>query len=42
MLAARAAVDCIVTGSGDKSRLWSINVDDEYHETVTSPQRTDR
>jgi protoporphyrinogen oxidase len=40
MLAARAAVDCIVAGSGDKSRLWSINVEDEYHETVTSPQRS--
>jgi protoporphyrinogen oxidase len=42
MLAARAAVDCIVTGSGDKSRLWSINVEDEYHEAVTAPPRTSR
>jgi protoporphyrinogen oxidase len=42
MLAAKAAVDCILTGSGDKSRLWSINVEDEYHEAVTAPRRTGR
>ena len=32
MLSARAAVDCILTGSADKSAIWAINVDDEYHE----------
>ena len=32
MLAAKAAVDCIVAGSLDKTSLWSVNVDDEYHE----------
>lgn len=32
MLAAMAAVDAIVTGSADKSTLWSINADDAYHE----------
>ena len=32
MLTARAAVDCIVSGSRDKSVLWAINTDDEYHE----------
>jgi protoporphyrinogen oxidase len=42
MLAAKAAVECIVTGGDDKSRLWSINVEDEYHEAVTSPPRTGR
>ena len=36
MLAAKAAVGCIVTGSGDKSALWSINVEEEYHETAAS------
>jgi protoporphyrinogen oxidase len=38
MLAAKAAVGCIVTGSGDKSALWSINVEEEYHETTASTQ----
>jgi protoporphyrinogen oxidase len=32
MLSARAAVDCILSGSSDKSAIWAINVDDEYHE----------
>ena len=32
MLAAKAAVDCIIAGSTDKSSLWSVNVEDEYHE----------
>ena len=36
MLAAKAAVDCIVGGSADKSSLWSVNVEDEYHETRQS------
>jgi protoporphyrinogen oxidase len=33
MLAAKAAVDCIVTGQIDRSALWSVNAEDEYHET---------
>jgi protoporphyrinogen oxidase len=37
MLAARAAVDGIVSGSGDKTSLWAVNVEDEYHEST--PQR---
>jgi protoporphyrinogen oxidase len=36
MLAAKAAVDCIVAGSLDKTSLWSVNVDDEYHEENAS------
>jgi protoporphyrinogen oxidase len=32
MLAAKAAVDCIAAGSLDKTSLWSVNVDGEYHE----------
>jgi protoporphyrinogen oxidase len=32
MLAAKAAVDCIAAGSSDKTSLWSVNVDGEYHE----------
>ncbi len=33
MLTAKAAVDCIVSGSADKDSIWSVNVDDEYHES---------
>ncbi len=32
MLAAKAAVDCISSGSRDKSGIWSVNTEDEYHE----------
>ena len=32
MLAAKAAVDCIAAGSSDKTSMWSVNVEDEYHE----------
>lgn len=35
MLAAKAAVDAIAAGSADKSSLWSVNVEDDYHETAT-------
>jgi protoporphyrinogen oxidase len=33
MLAAKAAVDCIAQGSTDKSALWAVNAEEEYHET---------
>lgn len=32
MLAAKAAVDCILSRSTDKAALWSVNAEDEYHE----------
>jgi protoporphyrinogen oxidase len=32
MLSARMAADAILTGSADKSRIWDVNIDDEYHE----------
>jgi len=32
MLAAKVAVDAMVSGSSDKASLWSVNVEDEYHE----------
>jgi protoporphyrinogen oxidase len=32
MLAAKAAVDCVISGSTDKASLWSVNVEEEYHE----------
>jgi protoporphyrinogen oxidase len=40
MLSAKAAVDCIATGSGDKSQLWTINVEEEYHETAAASRRS--
>jgi protoporphyrinogen oxidase len=33
MLAAREAVDCLVGGRSDKSAIWAINTEEEYHET---------
>jgi len=37
MLAAKAAVECITHGSLDKSALWAVNVDEEYHESARKP-----
>jgi protoporphyrinogen oxidase len=34
MLAANAAVDSIINGGNDKSKIWSINVEHEYHEEI--------
>lgn len=36
MLTARLAVEAILTGSTDKSAIWSVNIDDEYHEEKKS------
>jgi protoporphyrinogen oxidase len=33
MLAAKAAVDCLLSGTSDKSEIWSVNTEDDYHET---------
>ena len=32
MLSAKKAVEAIVAGSSDKSGIWGVNIDDEYHE----------
>jgi protoporphyrinogen oxidase len=32
MLAAKAAVECIASGSAGKQAIWSVNAEDEYHE----------
>ena len=32
MLAARAAIDCIATGSSDKAAMWAVNTEEDYHE----------
>jgi protoporphyrinogen oxidase len=37
MLAAKAAVECIASGSADKSALWAVNVEEEYHEAGRQP-----
>jgi protoporphyrinogen oxidase len=33
MLTAKAAVDCVASARTDKDAIWSVNVDDEYHES---------
>lgn len=32
MLTAKLAVDAIVAGKTDKTAIWSVNIDDDYHE----------
>lgn len=32
MLTAKLAVEAILSGNSDKSAIWSVNIDDEYHE----------
>ena len=32
MLSARMAVEAILAGSADKSKIWNVNIDDDYHE----------
>jgi protoporphyrinogen oxidase len=36
MLAAKAAVDCIATGSTAHAPLWAVNAEDDYLETASS------
>ena len=36
MLSAKLAAEAIAAGSADKSAIWSVNIDDEYHEEVSS------
>jgi protoporphyrinogen oxidase len=36
MLTARLAVQAILSGSDSKEEIWSVNVDDEYHEEKAS------
>jgi protoporphyrinogen oxidase len=35
MLSAKKAVEAILSGSGDKSAIWGVNIDDEYHEEAS-------
>lgn len=41
MLAAKAAVDTVVVGGADKARLWSVNAESDYHETVSDGDSSD-
>jgi protoporphyrinogen oxidase len=36
MLSAKKAVEAIVAGSSDKSPIWGVNIDDEYHEEAAA------
>ena len=36
MLSARRAVEQILAGGSDKSAIWAVNIDDEYHEQARS------
>ena len=36
MLSARFAAEAVVKGSADKSAIWAVNVDDDYHEEGAS------
>ena len=36
MLTAKLAVDAICCDSTDKSAIWEVNIDDDYHETKTN------
>ncbi len=38
MLSAKKAVEAILAGSGDKSAVWAVNVDDAYHEEASSSE----
>ena len=37
MLAANGAVSSIIDGGADKSHIWRINAEDEYHEEIDEP-----
>jgi protoporphyrinogen oxidase len=37
MLAANSAVSSIIGRTGDKSKIWRINAEDEYHEEIGAP-----
>jgi protoporphyrinogen oxidase len=37
MLAANSAVSSIIDGGADKSHIWRINAEDEYHEEIGEP-----
>lgn len=42
MLSARAAVQAILAGQADKTALWSVNIDDSYHEDASDASAHDQ
>ena len=40
MLTAKLAVDSIISGITNKSILWEVNIDDDYHEEVSIPRQS--
>lgn len=41
MLSAKLAVEAVLSGSCDKTAIWDVNIDDEYHEEASSPKDKD-
>jgi protoporphyrinogen oxidase len=41
MLSARLAAEAILRGSTDKSAIWNVNIDDEYHEESAAAQSSE-
>jgi hypothetical protein len=37
MLTAMTAVDNIISGQMDKSNIWAVNSEEEYHESGRNP-----
>ncbi len=37
MLTARLAVEAILSNTRSKEAIWAVNIDDDYHETVSAP-----
>jgi protoporphyrinogen oxidase len=40
MLAANSAVSSIIDCGGDKSKIWGINAEDDYHEEINAPVKS--
>jgi len=42
MLSAKLAVEAILSGNSDKSAIWNVNIDDDYHEEQSGPRAKTR
>jgi hypothetical protein len=40
MLTAMVAVDNIAAGRTDKSNIWDVNTEQDYHEAIEEPAQT--
>jgi hypothetical protein len=36
MITAKLAVDSILNATSDKTAIWAVNIDDDYHEETSS------